>query len=98
MKLYLKGDRCYTEKCAIEKRNFIPGQHGRELLLQPVQIRYVAAGDGHHREAASGRRQDPQITYQEHRGMRRTLVDSFQHRRNLGRYLRDALRVFEVTA
>lgn len=29
-KLFLKGERCYTEKCAIEKRNFVPGQHGRE--------------------------------------------------------------------
>jgi len=30
MKLYLKGERCHTEKCAIEKRNFIPGQHGKD--------------------------------------------------------------------
>lgn len=30
MKLFLKGERCYTEKCAIEKRNFIPGQHGKD--------------------------------------------------------------------
>ena len=29
MKLFLKGERCYTDKCAIEKRNFIPGQHGK---------------------------------------------------------------------
>jgi len=29
MKLFLKGERCYTEKCAIEKRNMPPGQHGR---------------------------------------------------------------------
>jgi small subunit ribosomal protein S4 len=29
MKLYLKGDRCFTEKCAIEKRNYAPGQHGK---------------------------------------------------------------------
>ncbi|PYV16405.1 MAG: 30S ribosomal protein S4 [Acidobacteria bacterium] len=29
MKLFLKGDRCFTEKCAIEKRNWPPGQHGR---------------------------------------------------------------------
>ena len=29
MKLFLKGERCYTEKCAIEKRNFPPGQHGK---------------------------------------------------------------------
>ncbi len=29
MKLFLKGDRCYTDKCAIAKRNFAPGQHGQ---------------------------------------------------------------------
>jgi small subunit ribosomal protein S4 len=29
MKLFLKGERCYGEKCAIEKRNFPPGQHGK---------------------------------------------------------------------
>lgn len=28
-KLYLKGDRCYTDKCAIERRNYAPGQHGQ---------------------------------------------------------------------
>jgi small subunit ribosomal protein S4 len=28
-KLFLKGERCYTDKCAIERRNFAPGQHGR---------------------------------------------------------------------
>ncbi|MCX6591470.1 MAG: 30S ribosomal protein S4 [Acidobacteria bacterium] len=30
MKLFLKGERCYTEKCAIEKRNYVPGQHGKD--------------------------------------------------------------------
>ncbi|TYO95706.1 SSU ribosomal protein S4P [Geothermobacter ehrlichii] len=29
MKLFLKGDRCYTDKCAIERRNYAPGQHGQ---------------------------------------------------------------------
>ena len=29
MKLYLKGDRCYTEKCALTRRNYAPGQHGQ---------------------------------------------------------------------
>jgi small subunit ribosomal protein S4 len=29
MKLYLKGDRCYSDKCAIERRNYPPGQHGQ---------------------------------------------------------------------
>lgn len=28
-KLFLKGERCYSPKCAIEKRNYPPGQHGR---------------------------------------------------------------------
>jgi small subunit ribosomal protein S4 len=28
MKLFLKGDRCYTEKCAFERRAYAPGQHG----------------------------------------------------------------------
>lgn len=28
-KLFLKGDRCYSTKCAIEKRNYAPGQHGQ---------------------------------------------------------------------
>jgi len=29
MKLFLKGDRCFTVKCAVEKRNYPPGQHGQ---------------------------------------------------------------------
>lgn len=29
MKLYLKGDRCYSEKCAIERRNYAPGDKGQ---------------------------------------------------------------------
>ena len=36
MKLYLKGERCHSEKCAIEKRNFIPGQHGKERAKKIV--------------------------------------------------------------
>ena len=35
MKLYLKGERCFTEKCAIEKRNTPPGLHGRERRRKP---------------------------------------------------------------
>jgi len=29
MKLFLKGDRCYSDKCAIERREYPPGQHGQ---------------------------------------------------------------------
>lgn len=28
-KLFLKGDRCYSEKCAVQRRAFVPGQHGQ---------------------------------------------------------------------
>ena len=42
-KLFLKGLRCFTEKCAIEKRNFVPGQHGQsrraKLAGYGVQLR-----------------------------------------------------------
>ena len=30
MKLFLKGDRCFRDTCAVEKRNYPPGQHGRD--------------------------------------------------------------------
>ena len=36
MKLFLKGERCYSEKCAIEKRNVPPGQHGRSRKAKMV--------------------------------------------------------------
>ena len=36
MKLFLKGERCHTEKCAIEKRNFAPGQHGKDKKAKVV--------------------------------------------------------------
>lgn len=43
VKLFLKGDRCYTEKCAIERREYAPGQHGQErrskLSEYGVQLR-----------------------------------------------------------
>ncbi len=35
-KLFLKGERCHTEKCAIEKRNFVPGQHGKDRKAKIV--------------------------------------------------------------
>ena len=35
-KLFLKGTRCFSEKCAIEKRNFAPGQHGKDRKAKIV--------------------------------------------------------------
>jgi small subunit ribosomal protein S4 len=41
-KLFIKGDRCYTEKCAVERRKYPPGQHGqgfKKLSDYGVQLR-----------------------------------------------------------
>jgi small subunit ribosomal protein S4 len=43
MKLFLKGSRCLSDKCAIERRNYPPGEHGRRRRRRPsdysVQLR-----------------------------------------------------------
>ena len=36
MKLFLKGAKCFTEKCPVEKRNFAPGQHDRDRKAKIV--------------------------------------------------------------
>lgn len=41
-KLFLKGDRCYTDKCAVERRKYAPGQHGqrrKKLSDYALQLR-----------------------------------------------------------
>jgi small subunit ribosomal protein S4 len=36
MKLFLKGSKCFSDKCPIEKRNFAPGQHGKDRKAKIV--------------------------------------------------------------
>ena len=36
MKLFLKGSKCFSDKCPIEKRNFAPGQHGKDRKTKVV--------------------------------------------------------------
>jgi len=41
-KLYLKGDKCFTDKCPVSKRNYAPGQHGqsrKKLTEYGLQLR-----------------------------------------------------------
>ena len=40
IKLFLKGDRCLTDKCAIDKRNFVPGEHGKSHFRRRQLIGY----------------------------------------------------------
>lgn len=42
LKLFLKGERCYTDKCAIERRNYPPGEHGQgrpKFSAYSIQLR-----------------------------------------------------------
>jgi len=43
MKLFLKGDRCYSDKCAFDRRGYPPGQHGQRRGRKPsdygIQLR-----------------------------------------------------------
>ncbi len=48
-KLFLKGERCFTPKCQIERRNYAPGQHGRAG---------ASAGGGRGKKGGSGRESD----------------------------------------
>lgn len=55
-KLFLKGDRCYTGKCALERRSYAPGQHGQnrkktseyglQLRAKQSARRYYGVGEG----------------------------------------------------
>ena len=36
IKLFLKGSKCFTDKCPLEKRNFAPGQHGKDRKAKVV--------------------------------------------------------------
>jgi small subunit ribosomal protein S4 len=36
MKLFLKGAKCFTDRCPVEKRNFAPGQHGKDRKAKVV--------------------------------------------------------------
>jgi ribosomal protein S4 len=43
MKLFLKGDRCYSDKCAFDRRSYVPGEHGqrrgRKVSDYGIQLR-----------------------------------------------------------
>lgn len=68
-KLFLKGDRCFTDKCAIERRNYAPGQHGQgrkkvseyglQLRAKQITRRYygVLEGQFHHYYEMATRKQ-----------------------------------------
>ena len=42
IKLFLKGERCLTEKCAVERRSYPPGEHGRGRIKQSQYLLQLA--------------------------------------------------------
>ena len=46
MKLFLKGERCLTEKCAVERRSYPPGEHGRGRIKQSVPAPAAREAEG----------------------------------------------------
>ena len=42
-KLFLKGERCFTAKCAFDRRGFAPGQHGRSYVGRSDRFQTMAA-------------------------------------------------------
>src|SRR3954471_10740466 len=95
MKLFLKGERCYTEKCAIERRNFIPGQHGKDrkpkivgygLQLREKQKtrRYYRLLETQFRNLFEKASAQPGITGENLLGMLEKRLDNVVYRMGLG--------------
>ncbi|HYZ82809.1 MAG TPA: 30S ribosomal protein S4 [Bryobacteraceae bacterium] len=96
MKLFLKGERCHTEKCAIERRNFVPGQHGKDkkakkivgygLQLREKQKtrRYYRLLEGQFRNLFEKAVRMPGITGENLLGMLEKRLDNVVYRMGLG--------------
>lgn len=96
MKLFLKGERCHTEKCAIEKRNYVPGQHGKDrkakkivgygLQLREKQKtrRYYRLLEGQFRNLFEKASLMPGITGENLLGMLEKRLDNVIYRMGLG--------------
>ncbi len=96
MKLFLKGERCLTEKCAIEKRNYVPGQHGKDrkakkivgygLQLREKQKtrRYYRLLEGQFRNLFEKASLMPGITGENLLGMLEKRLDNVVYRMGLG--------------
>ena len=95
MKLFLKGERCHTEKCAIERRNFVPGQHGKDrkpkivgygLQLREKQKtrRYYRLLEGQFRNLFEKANLMPGITGENLLGMLEKRLDNVVYRMGLG--------------
>lgn len=95
MKLFLKGERCHTEKCAIERRNFVPGQHGKDrkpkivgygLQLREKQKtrRYYRLLETQFRNLFEKASAQPGITGENLLGMLEKRLDNVVYRMGLG--------------
>ncbi len=96
MKLFLKGERCHTEKCAVERRNFVPGQHGKDKKVKKIvgyglQLRekqktrrYYRLLEGQFRNLFEKASKMPGITGDNLLGMLEKRLDNVVYRMGLG--------------
>jgi len=95
MKLFLKGTRCFSDKCAIEKRNFPPGQHGKDrkpkivgygLQLREKQKakRYYSVGEVQFRNVFEKASKQKGVTGENLLGMLERRLDNIIHRIGFG--------------
>ncbi|MCC7153675.1 MAG: 30S ribosomal protein S4 [Bryobacterales bacterium] len=95
MKLFLKGERCYSDKCAIEKRNFPPGQHGKarkpkivgyglQLREKQKAKRYYGLGEVQFRNSFEKAARMKGVTGENLLGMLERRLDNIVHKIGFG--------------
>lgn len=100
MKLYLKGERCYTDKCPITKRGKVPGQHGgRRIKLSNYGIqlrekqkvkRYYGLLEGQFRSYYEQAEKMPGITGENFLGLLEKRFDNVVYRLGFGSSRKEA--------
>ena len=70
MKLFLKGERCLTEKCAIERRSYPPGEHGRGRIKQSEYLLQLREKQKARRYLRPARKAVPQMYHSRRRSRR----------------------------
>lgn len=94
LKLYLKGDRCYTKKCAVDRRAYVPGQHGQgrkktseygtQLREKQKARRFYGILEGQFRRYFEKAERQPGVTGENLLRLLETRLDNIVYRLGLG--------------
>lgn len=93
-KLFLKGERCYTKKCALDRRAYAPGQHGqgrkkvseygRQLRTKQIARRYYGVLEGQFRHYFEKAEQMPGVTGENLLRLLESRLDNVAYRLGIG--------------